>query len=174
MLFPTLKTHSNEELGRLLLSWRHDPSTKQRAAKRLLWLLALAAVILLALSPLAREKGGTAGALLGYALLVAFSSLLPRLWRAQVPHYYELREHGLLIFPASDKGKETRFARWGDFRDVSHREGAVILVPKSLFLRPVRLPTGARRFDAYFVCREKVWQSNYNRLKSRLSVARAR
>jgi len=119
--------------------------------------------------------GGSFAGALGYALIILFSSLLPRLWRRQVAHTYELRERGLVIYPDTAKEKGAiRFAWWSDFKDVVRRDNGVKLIPKYFVQQSVFLPTGPRRFDVYFVCREKVWQAKFERMMQRLGSAKSR
>jgi hypothetical protein len=168
MLFPTLKPLVDEDLGRLLLEWDHEPTKGQKLFQRLLWLSVLVFLILLALSPFLRFFGDAIGGAVVYALIVILSSLLPRLWRKQVPHHYELHDKGLLIHAVTGKDKDpARFALWSDFKDVLRQEKGVKLVPRYFIQQPVVLPTGPRRFDVYFICREKVWESNFQRMVRR-------
>lgn len=175
MIFPTLQSGSGRDLGSLLLHWYYEPPKKRRTLQRLLWLAALIALILLALSPLTDGFGGRIGGAIGYALIVLFSSLLPRLWRTQQPRFYELRDRGVVVYAAggSEKGV-ARIAFWSDFADVVRQENGVRLIPRNPLQRTVYLPTGSRRFDVYFVCREKVWQAKFERRMQRWSRSAVR
>ncbi len=160
MLLSPFKSLPPESRGRELFSWEFVPGASRKALVFALMIL-LAGVVagvffLPRLVPGLEKFAGVVGQ---YAVLLVLAPLLNYLWKLQKPRVYTLYTEGFVVQIREGKTKLSRgdFAPWAVFDRCELLDNGVKLIPRSFLVRPVKLlATGANRFSAYNVARERI------------------